>query len=450
MRKIKKYYCNIKYCSCAYNKIRRWFVIFYKSKTNTAVLQLALKRAGVYDSEIDGVFGPLTRNGIERLQKENNLQPTGEADYSVLNILLPYLSGYIMRKTEAGNTYYTLAQKYNTTVEAIKTANPGKDENNLKIGEILVIPISDSVTVTDMDYNSYLIDAVARGIAARYPFVRLIPIARSVWGSMIYLMKIGKGTKQMFVNASHHANEWITTPVVFKFVEDYAKAYASGGAIGQFSAEELYNNTTLFAVAAVNPDGIDIVNDAVGAEMLEQVKEIADNYSFIPFPSGWKANAAGTDLNLNYPAGWEEAKKIKAELGFVSPAPRDFVGASPLDQPESVAMYNITVANNFLLTLSYHTQGAVIYWKYLDIEPENAERIGRTLADASGYTLEATPTASGYAGYKDWFILTYNRPGYTVEAGLGENPLPIGDFEKIYKDNLPLMASALNEVKNMQ
>lgn len=42
-------------------------------------------------------------------------------------------------------------------------------------------------------------------------------------------------------------------------------------------------------------------------------------------------------------------------------------------------------------------------------------------------------------GYKDWFIQIYNRPGYTIEAGLGENPLPISQFDKIYKDNIGIL-----------
>ena len=61
----------------------------------------------------------------------------------------------------------------------------------------------------------------------------------------------------------------------------------------------------------------------------------------------------------------------------------------------------------------------------------------------SGYTLEITPESSGYAGYKDWFIQEYNRPGYTVEVGRGVNPLPLAQFPEIYEDNVGLMAQAL-------
>ena len=40
---------------------------------------------------------------------------------------------------------------------------------------------------------------------------------------------------------------------------------------------------------------------------------------------------------------------------------------------------------------------------------------------------------------KDWFIQEYNRPGYTIEAGIGESPLPISQFDEIYKDNIGIL-----------
>ena len=64
------------------------------------------------------------------------------------------------------------------------------------------------------------------------------------------------------------------------------------------------------------------------------------------------------------------------------------------------------------------------------------------LAAVSGYALEDAPYASGFAGYKDWFIDAFGRPGYTVEAGLGENPLPVGQFDAIWRANAPLLTAA--------
>ena len=41
---------------------------------------------------------------------------------------------------KSGDTFYVLAQRFNTTVEAIMRANPGADPNNLQIGQVVCIP----------------------------------------------------------------------------------------------------------------------------------------------------------------------------------------------------------------------------------------------------------------------------------------------------------------------
>lgn len=147
----------------------------------------------------------------------------------------------------------------------------------------------------------------------------------------------------------------------------------------------------------------------------------------------------GVDLNLQFPALWENAKEIKYSQGFNKPAPRDFVGFGPLTEPEALSIYNFTLSHNFSLVLAYHTQGKEIYWQFQNFNPPNSYYIGNKFAIASGYKLASTPYNSSFAGYKDWFIQNYNRPGYTIEAGIGENPLPISQFNEIYDDNIGIL-----------
>ena len=109
-------------------------------------------------------------------------------------------------------------------------------------------------------------------------------------------------------------------------------------------------------------------------------------------------------------------------------------------------MFTFTRTHNFLLTLSYHSQGEIIYWKYLDYEPARSREIAEYFGEVSGYAVEETPYASGFAGYKDWFIETYERPGYTIEIGRGQSPLPLSQFTEIYKDNFGILLGGMTQI----
>lgn len=111
----------------------------------------------------------------------------------------------------------------------------------------------------------------------------------------------------------------------------------------------------------------------------------------------------------------------------------------PLTEPEALAVYNFTLSHNFRLVIAYHTQGKEIYWQFLNYNPPRAFEIANAFAETSGYRVADVPYASSFAGYKDWFIQNYNRPGYTIEAGIGENPLPISQFNDIYRDNIGIL-----------
>lgn len=392
---------------------------------------LALKRAGVED--------------LREFQRQRGLYPSGTEDILTMQQLMPYLVGYRRYMVKPGDSYYSIARQFSTTTGAITTANPGIDSRRLRPGQYLIVPYSFPVVPTDIPFTSELLTLCVEGLTMRYPFLSSRKLTTTAYGRPVFLLKLGEGRRSVLYNGSHHANEWITTPLLMKFTEEYARAVSRGGRLWDRDAAAMFRRTQLYIVPMVNPDGVDLVTGAIeeGTAEYESAQNIAARFPAISFPEGWKANLLGVDLNLNYPADWEQAKENKFALGYDQPAPRDFVGFSPLDQAESIAMVRITEDVSPRLTLSYHTQGEVIYWKFKDIAVPGGRKIGEAFATDSGYTLEDTPFASGFAGYKDWFIQEYNRPGYTVEVGIGENPLPISQFDQIYRDNLGILVQGL-------
>ena len=410
------------------------------------MVQLALKRAGFDPFLLDGVFGGKTKSAVINFQKSRGLNPDGIVGKNTFSALRPFLVGYTVHTVQSGDTLYSVANTLGSTVALIENANPDVLQYNLQVGSRIIVPFNFSLVPVGIAYSSLLSELICEGLAVRFPFILLDVIGRSVLNKPIVMLKIGKGKNKVFFNSSHHANEWITTPMALKFIEDYAKSVVNAEYLGRLNAEVLFNNTTLFVVPMVNPDGVDLVTGAMerDTEIYYDVIALANNYPSIPFPTGWKANANGVDLNLNYPAMWEEAKQQKYLAGFTKPGPVNFVGESPLDQPESRAVYNISKKIEFELTVSLHTQGEEIYWRFGSYQPKDGRELGEKMAEVSGYTLTDPTEFQSYAGYKDWFIMTYLKPGYTIEVGRGVNPLPIEKFADFYPAVKNILLTALS------
>ena len=278
-----------------------------------------------------------------------------------------------------------------------------------------------TIIPTSQPFTSDVLQASVTALAAKYPCVDVSVIGHSRKGFPLYALKLGYGAVSYMYNASHHANEWITSVILMRFAEECAASiypawlgWANGKEPCGVGSAPWYERVTLHLVPMVNPDGVDLVAGSAGLKH-------------------WKANAIGVDLNSNYPAGWHLAKTHKYARGYTAPGARDYVGPAPLSEPESMAMAAYTQFVDCDMTISLHTQGEVIYWRYMDYMPPGAEELARKLSLVSGYELEDVPDYSSHGGYRDWFIERFNRPGFTVECGLGESPLPIGDFDGIYE-----------------
>lgn len=280
-------------------------------------------------------------------------------------------------------------------------------------------------------FSSQLCEKTLYQLAQKSPQLQVFSIAETRYCRSVLAARLGAGTRRVLLAGAFHANEWITALVLLKFCRELLAAPPEA---------------QVCLVPLVNPDGADLVTGALDpdSDQYRSAAAIAARYPAIPFPSGWKANGVGVDLNLNFPAGFARAVQIKQSLGFTGPAPCNWPGIAPLTQPETRGLAELTRRFDPHLVLALHTQGQEIYWRYGSFCDEAAESLGRRMADASGYRLCSPPPISSYAGYKDWFISRFDRPGYTVEAGLGTNPLPCAQFPAIYQSLRPVLQLAVS------
>ncbi|MEA4969997.1 MAG: M14 family metallopeptidase [Candidatus Pelethousia sp.] len=413
------------------------------SGTDVMEMQAMLRKTGNNPGRIDGIFGAQTQSAVQRFQRRFGLVPDGIVGPMTWRVMERFLLGYDLYTVRPGDTIFSIARAYGTSDQAILTANPGVDPNRLSIGQQLIIPYNFPVVDTNIDYTYAVFERDIRGLKARYPFIETGIAGQSVLGKSLHYLRLGEGANEVFYNASHHALEWITTPVLMKFIEDFAYAYSHGEMLGAgYDPAYIFRQSSLYFIPMVNPDGVDLVLDGLSPDNPYYGRLIRWNGGSRDFSTVWQANIRGVDLNHNYNAAWEASKQAEAALGITGPGPTRYSGPAPESEPESRTVADFTRNHNFRLVMAYHSQGEVIFWDFMNLAPPEGRTIGEAFARESGYALSSPEGVASYAGYKDWFIQDWRRPGYTIEVGRGRNPLPISQFDSIYERNLNMLLLA--------
>ena len=412
------------------------------SGTDVMELQAVLQKTGYYSGLIDGNYGRQTQQAVMKFQRNFGLTPDGTAGPKTFQSLERFLMGFDRYRVRRGDTPYKIAARYRTRTQLLLAANPGIDPAGLQIGQELIVPYGFPVVDTNLSYPYEIMERDLNGLKARYPFLELGTAGESVLGKKLYSVRLGSGPNEVFYNASHHSLEWITSPLLMKFIEEFSRAYALGETLSGIDVRSVWNSSSIYLIPMVNPDGIDLVLNGLSPDNPYYDQLILWNGGSRDFSTVWQANNRGVDLNHNYNAAWQASKEAEAALGITGPGPTRYSGPSPESEPETAALVRFTRAHLFRLVLAYHTQGRVIYWNFMNLAPPEAKAIGERFADITGYTLDQATGIASYAGYKDWFIQEYRRPGYTIEAGLGKNPIPISQFDTIYRENLWLLLQA--------
>ena len=275
-------------------------------------------------------------------------------------------------------------------------------------------------------------------LQSSYPEMEVTNIGKSVLGRSIPAVRLGYGPKQIHYNGAFHANEWITSLLIMFFIEDYLRCNQESTKMGTYNVRQLFREVSLWLVPMVNPDGVELVQNGLTFDNNPYYRDVLQANGGSTNFRRWKANIRGVDLNDQFPAHWEKEYRRRDTKG---PAPLNYPGAKPLSEPEAQAMADFTRKNDFRLVMAFHTQGEEIYWGYEKLEPPESAEIVKKMQRVSGY--RAIQYVDSNAGYKDWFIQDWRRPGYTVECGSGVNPLPLSQFWSIWPKMRAIMLIGL-------
>lgn len=315
----------------------------------------------------------------------------------------------------------------------------------LFLGFYFTIPASANGGAIVNPNETYTFPAMEKDLkelVEKYPdLLELHVIGESVYKRPIYAVKMGHGIPTTFVNGAHHAREWMTATLNMYYIEKYAETYYGKQQLGQYNIRQLLQQTSIWFVPMVNPDGVTLQQKGLSAFPKEDHGSLRYMNQGSSDFTRWKANARGVDLNRQYEALW---KDVRADPG--RPNYMNYKGPSPYSEPEAKAIRDFSYEIDPEVAISYHSAGKIIYWNFL----QQGERYKRDrqyadqISQLTGYSLVFPKRIPSGGGYTDWFVSEFKRPAYTPEIGTypGQRHLPLAAFPTVWKENRLVPAHA--------
>ncbi|MBQ8504594.1 MAG: M14 family metallocarboxypeptidase [Clostridia bacterium] len=282
---------------------------------------------------------------------------------------------------------------------------------------------------TEFDYNTNI--RFIEELIKEYPFLTAEIIGRSSLGRGIFSLSLGNPKNAVIYAGGFHGSEWLTCGILMLFIEKVCRSIKHSSLLCGVDIKRALTQLGITVVPCINPDGVEIAIN--GFESAKNMRRFPEEYCGCTDHRKWNANAMGVDINHNFSAGWDILHQMEKEQGIKGPGPRQYGGEYPESEAETKALTRLCRLRKFRQCMAVHSQGEEIYWQYGENTPKQSSMMAKILADSCGYTLVTNDALASHGGFKDWFIDEFCHPGFTIEIGKGENPLPKSELYEIYE-----------------
>lgn len=280
--------------------------------------------------------------------------------------------------------------------------------------------------IFDYEQSKVYLESLCR----EYPFITANVIGRTSLSRSIFSLSLGNPKNSVLYVGGFHGSEWITCLALYKFIERLSYEIKHKNLLCSVDVCKAFSNLGITVIPCINPDGVEI--NRKGPESAKGLRHFVESLGCEDY-SKWNANASGVDINHNFNAGWDILSGMEKEKGITGPSPRQYGGEHPESEAETKALCRLCRLKDFRQVMAVHSQGEELYWKYGENTPKTSCIMAKIIADSCGYSLVTNDALASHGGFKDWFIEEFARPGFTIEIGKGENPLPVSQLDSIYK-----------------
>ncbi len=267
-------------------------------------------------------------------------------------------------------------------------------------------------------------------------YIDVTVIGKTVDNRNIYDVILGNpnAKKSVVFQASIHAREYMTSQLVMEQMEYYLDYYDEE--YKKKTYRDIFDKVCVHVVAMSNPDGVTISQEGITGIRKDSLRKKLKKMYGANRTTVWKANARGVDLNRQFDYKFEYKSKKKYKKGSYAL----YGGKKPVSENESKALVKLVNDVKPKAVVNYHAMGNVIYCNYGGKKKvqKKVYKLAGEIRSLTGYYYMGLDESPGFA---NWLVCKKKIPSCTVEIGKNTTPVPISQFNTVWKQNKEVMVA---------
>lgn len=204
------------------------------------------------------------------------------------------------------------------------------------------------------------------------------------------------------------------------------------------------NKNEIWFIPVVNVDGHHVVTQNIDPRWRKNVRDNNGNGILYEYDED------GVDLNRNFDFNWAFGGSAKSNS-------ERYRGELPFSENESVAVRDLALEQKFLLSITYHSQGEVIFYPWIwrgrkapddKLLTKLANGLAGSIKTMKGDTTYKALYGAGTVGQTyPWFYGVLGTFDFIIETGLRRHIFPPDELKNIIKSNLDGAFYMLDQMK---
>jgi len=271
-----------------------------------------------------------------------------------------------------------------------------------------------------IEHSYFEIKRLISAITARYPFIGVNNIGKSVAGRDIPVLNLGAASDFTLFVAGDDPFCRITTLVLLKFICELSEKILEGKQMCGINIRKAMFGRGIAVLPLLNPDGFEIASRGANGcgHMADKISRLCgDDFS------KWRANLRGVEISRNFFPGFEQRRCEERIERISGPRFKGFSGYRPESEPETAAIADFCRNKNVRQLIHLSAFGQTIMYSSAATVPPRSVKMAEVMAAVTSFTV-TPPISKGDFTLGDWFAYELGKPAITVKIGAGSPPPP--------------------------